>query len=174
MEENKKAAIEKIYQLTKQDAEFNEELRKKLGITSSASSALIDDDRLSHIYEYCIEKIISEQAENFYKNFPIKEIVTQLKEDFKRILTEPKNAIIKQYTKLLSIDDVKLTFNEKALRAIAKKAIEQKTGARSLKGIIEDIMLDIMYDIPNDKRPREIIVTEQCVTEGKKPEIRDL
>ncbi|MBO6305088.1 MAG: ATP-dependent Clp protease ATP-binding subunit ClpX [Selenomonadaceae bacterium] len=91
-----------------------------------------------------------------------------------RILTEPKNAIIKQYTKLLSIDDVKLTFNEKALRAIAKKAIAQKTGARSLKGIIEDIMLDIMYDIPNDKRPREIIVTEQCVTEGKKPEIRDL
>lgn len=85
MEENKKAAIEKIYQLTKQDAEFNEELRKKLGITSSASSALIDDDRLSHIYEYCIEKIISEQAENFYKNFPIKEIVTQLKEDFKRM-----------------------------------------------------------------------------------------
>ena len=85
MEENKKATIEKIYQLTKQDAEFNDELRKKLGITSSASSALIDDERLNQIYEYCIEKIISEQAENFYKNFPIKEIVYRLKDDFKRM-----------------------------------------------------------------------------------------
>lgn len=85
MEENKKAAIEKIYQLTKQDAEFNEKLRKKLGIASSASSALIDDERLSQIYEYCIEKIIAEQAENFYKDFPIKEVTNQLKTDFIRM-----------------------------------------------------------------------------------------
>lgn len=85
MDENKKAAIEKIYLLTKQDAEFNEELRKKLGITSSASSAIIDDGRLSQIYEYCIERIIREQADNFYRNFPIKEIVGRLKEDFKRM-----------------------------------------------------------------------------------------
>ena len=57
MEDNKKAAIGKIYLLTKQDGEFNEELRKKLGTASSASSALIDDDRLNQIYEYCIEEI---------------------------------------------------------------------------------------------------------------------
>ena len=85
MEENKKAALEKIYQLTKQDAEFNEELRKKLGITSVANSAVIDDERLSQIYEYCIEKIIAEQADNFYKNFPIKEITNRLRDDFKRM-----------------------------------------------------------------------------------------
>ena len=85
MEENKKAAIEKIYLLTKQDAEFNEELRKKLGITSSASSAIIDDERLSQIYEYCVEKIIAEQAENFYKEFPIKDVANQLKLDFLRM-----------------------------------------------------------------------------------------
>jgi len=85
MEENKKAAIEKIYLLTKQDAEFNEELRKKLGITSSASPALIDDEHLNQIYEYCIEKIITEQAENFYKEFPIKDVTNQLKSDFLRM-----------------------------------------------------------------------------------------
>lgn len=85
MEENKKATIEKIYLLAKQDAEFNEELRKKLGLTSIANSAIIDDTRLSQIYEYCVEKIISEQAENFYKNFPIKEIVGRLKDDFIRM-----------------------------------------------------------------------------------------
>ncbi len=85
MEENKKAAIEKIYLLTKQDAEFNEELRKKLGITSVANSVVIEDDRFNQIYEYCIEKIISDQAENFYKDFPIKEISCRLKDDFKRM-----------------------------------------------------------------------------------------
>ena len=69
MEENKKAAIEKIYQLTKQDAEFNDELRKKLGITSAASSAVIEDERLNQIYEYCIEDILRKQADNFYDVF---------------------------------------------------------------------------------------------------------
>lgn len=82
MEENKKATIEKIYQLTKQDAEFNEELRKKLGISSPANAAVVDDDRLSQIYEYCIEKIIRKQAEDFYKDLPIAEIREQLQSDF--------------------------------------------------------------------------------------------
>ena len=85
MEENKKAAIEKIYQLTKQDAEFNEELRKKLGITSVANSVVFDDERFNQIYEYCIERIVAEQAENFYKEFPIKSVLRQLRIDFSRM-----------------------------------------------------------------------------------------
>ena len=85
MEDNKKAAIEKIYLLTKQDVEFNEELRKKLGIASSASSALIDDDRLNQIYEYCIEEIIRKQAEDFYKEFPVTSIVSTLIDDYVRM-----------------------------------------------------------------------------------------
>lgn len=85
MEENKKAAIEKIYQLTKQDAEFNEELRKKLGITSVANSVIIDDERLSQIYEYCIEKILRKQAEDFYKDFPVVSIIPTLVNDYARM-----------------------------------------------------------------------------------------
>ena len=85
MEENKKAAIEKIYQLTKQDAEFNEELRKKLGITSSASSALIDDERLSQIYEYCIEDILRKQADNFYDVFKNSAFKDNLVSDYIRM-----------------------------------------------------------------------------------------
>lgn len=85
MEENKKAAIEKILLLTKQDAEFNDELRKKLGITSSANSTLIDDERLNQIYEYCIEKIIRKQAEDFYKDFPLLDIKQKLQSDFIRM-----------------------------------------------------------------------------------------
>jgi hypothetical protein len=85
MEENKKATIEKIYQLTKQDVEFNEELRKKLGIISSANSSVIDDERLSQIYEYCIEKIIRKQAEEFYNGFPITSIIPTLVDDYVRM-----------------------------------------------------------------------------------------
>lgn len=88
-----------------------------------------------------------------------------------RILTEPKNAPVKQYEKLLAMDNVKLEFAEDALRAVAKKAIERKTGARSLKGIIEDVMLDVMYDIPKSKEPRKVIITKACINEGEKPEV---
>ena len=85
MEENKKAAIEKIYQLTKQDAEFNDELRKKLGITSVANSALIDDERLSQIYEYCIEDILRKQADNFYDVFKNSAFKDNLVSDYIRM-----------------------------------------------------------------------------------------
>ena len=88
-----------------------------------------------------------------------------------RILTEPKNAPVKQYEKLLAMDNVKLEFEEAALIAVAKKAIERKTGARSLKGIIEDVMLDVMFEIPKSEEPRKVIVTEKCVTEGAQPQI---
>jgi len=85
MEENKKAAIEKIYLLTKQDAEFDEELRKKLEITSSASSAIIDDERLSQIYEYCIEDILRKQADNFYNVFKYASFKENLVSDYVRM-----------------------------------------------------------------------------------------
>ena len=88
-----------------------------------------------------------------------------------RILTEPKNAPVKQYQKLLAMDNVELEFQEDALRAVARKAIERKTGARSLKGIIEDIMLDVMFDIPKSNEPRKVIITKACIEEGAAPEV---
>ena len=88
-----------------------------------------------------------------------------------RILTEPKNAPVKQYQKLLAMDNVQLEFEEAALLAVAKKAIERKTGARSLKGIIEDVMLDVMFDIPKVEAPRKVIVTEECINEHAEPKI---
>lgn len=88
-----------------------------------------------------------------------------------RILTEPKNAPVKQYQKLLAMDNVQLEFEESALLAVARKAIERKTGARSLKGIIEDTMLDVMFDIPKSDSPRKVIVTEECVNDGAEPKI---
>ncbi|WP_173435414.1 ATP-dependent Clp protease ATP-binding subunit ClpX [Selenomonas ruminantium] len=88
-----------------------------------------------------------------------------------RILTEPKNAPVKQYEKLLAMDNVELEFQEEALRAVARKAIERKTGARSLKGIIEDLMLDVMFDIPKSNEPRKVIITKACIEDGAQPEV---
>ena len=88
-----------------------------------------------------------------------------------RILTEPKNAPVKQYEKLLAMDNVKLEFDEAALRQVAKMAIERKTGARSLKGIIEDVMLDVMFDIPKTNEPRRVVITEACIKGEEQPQI---
>jgi ATP-dependent Clp protease ATP-binding subunit ClpX len=80
-------------------------------------------------------------------------------ESYIKILREPKNAILKQYQKLLELDEVKLNFDDSALEAIAKKAIERDTGARALRAIIEDFMLDIMYEIPKDDNIGEVTIT---------------
>ncbi len=91
-----------------------------------------------------------------------------------RILTEPVNAPVRQYEKLMEMDGVELSFEEDALRAVAKKAIERKTGARSLKGIIEDVMLDVMFDIPRTDEPRRVLITKECIDEGARPEIEPI
>ena len=79
------------------------------------------------------------------------------------ILKEPKNAILKQYQKLLALDEVKLEFNDDALHAIAKKALKKDTGARALRAIIEEFMLDIMYEIPKDDSIGEVTITETYI-----------
>ncbi len=86
-----------------------------------------------------------------------------------RILNEPKNSLIKQYQKLLSFDTVKLGFTEGALSAIAKEAIRRKTGARGLRAIIEDIMLDVMYEIPSQRSIKECIITDEVINKKEKP-----
>ena len=83
-----------------------------------------------------------------------------------KILKEPKNAILKQYQKLLELDEVKLEFDEGALEAIAKKAMEKDTGARALRSIIEEFMLDIMYEIPKDDNIGKVTITGDYI-EGK-------
>lgn len=87
-----------------------------------------------------------------------------------KILTEPKNAIIKQYQKLLKFDNVELVFTDEALKLVAKKAMERNLGARGLRGIIEEIMRDVMYEVPDEESVKQVIVTEKCITEGSKPE----
>jgi ATP-dependent Clp protease ATP-binding subunit ClpX len=86
-----------------------------------------------------------------------------------KILTEPKNALIKQYQKLFSIDGVELEFMPEAISAIAKKSIELNTGARGLRAILEDCMLDIMFRLPSDQSIRKVTVTEDVITKKSQP-----
>ena len=86
-----------------------------------------------------------------------------------RVLTEPRNAIIKQYKKMLKMDDVELVFEEDAINAIADRAIEQNTGARGLRAIIEESMRDVMFNIPSEKDVKECIIKKETIVEGKQP-----
>ncbi|MGE1063699.1 ATP-dependent Clp protease ATP-binding subunit ClpX [Megasphaera paucivorans] len=103
---------------------------------------------------------------------PVLVTLNPLDEDaMMHILTEPKNALVKQYEKMLDMDHVKLTFEEDALRAIAKEALRRNTGARGLRSIIERIMLDVMFDVPSRTDVKECIVTKDCVTKKAEPTI---
>ena len=93
------------------------------------------------------------------------------KEALKKIVVEPKNALVKQYKKLLEIDGVELEFKDDALEAIVNKAIELKTGARGLRSIIEGIMTDIMFEIPSNDKITKCIITKETVENGKEPEV---
>lgn len=91
------------------------------------------------------------------------------KEDLIRILTEPKNAIVKQYQKLLELDDVELEFDKEALEAIAETSLKRKTGARGLRAIMENVMMDIMYKAPSDENLKYCLVTKEAVLGEKAP-----
>lgn len=91
----------------------------------------------------------------------------------KNILTQPKNALVKQYTKMLELDDVDLEFTEEALSAISEKAIERKTGASGLRSIIEESLIDIMFDVPSNENVTKVVITAQTINEETEPELYD-
>ena len=108
----------------------------------------------------------------FIGRLPIIFTLNGLTEDMLvKILKEPKNAILKQYKKLLALDEVKLEFEDGALHAIARKALERHTGARALRAILEEYMLDIMYEIPKDDNIGEVVITEGYIQGNGGPKI---
>ncbi len=117
-----------------------------------------------------LEKVTTEDLRNFgmipefLGRMPVVFTLRGLSEEMMvKILTEPKNAILKQYQKLLALDEVKLLFDDGALAAIAKKAVEKDTGARALRAIIEEFMLDIMFEIPKDDNIGQVTITQEYI-----------
>ena len=127
---------------------------------------------------HLLEKVTVEDLRNFgmipefLGRLPIIFTLNGLDEDMLvKILSEPRNAILKQYQKLLALDEVKLEFDEGALHAIAAKAMEKDTGARALRAILEEYMLDIMYEIPKDDSIGEVVITKEYIEGTGGPQI---
>ena len=140
---------------------FGVEARKNYDESKSLMQQIIPEDLLKF-------GLIPE----FIGRLPIITALEKLTEDdLVRILTEPKNALVKQYAKLLSFDDCELVFEDDALREVARLAIERNTGARGLRSIIEATMRDVMFDVPSDKNIAKVVITKETVDGTGKPEI---
>ena len=88
-----------------------------------------------------------------------------------RILSEPKNAVLKQYTQLFELDGVELVFTDDALRAVAQETLKRETGARGLRSVMEGILTQLMFDIPSETTVEKVLITAACVTDGAGPDI---
>jgi len=133
-----------------------------------------EEMRLGDILKYVTPDDLVEYGlmPEFVGRFPVIGTLDDLSiEDLIRILKEPKNAVLKQYKKLFEIDGVSLEITEEALYAIAKEALRRGTGARALKSVFEEVMIDIMFDIPDLKAVEKVIITEDCVTKKEKPQV---
>lgn len=140
---------------------FGVEARKNYDESKSLMQQIIPEDLLKF-------GLIPE----FIGRLPIITALEKLTEDdLVRILTEPKNALVKQYAKLLSFDDCELVFEDDALREVARLAIERNNGARGLRSIIEATMRDVMFDVPSDKNIAKVVITKETVDGTGKPEI---
>ncbi|MDO4420243.1 MAG: AAA family ATPase, partial [Ruminococcus sp.] len=152
-------------------------IERRLGSSSLGFEAnIIDKKTLDQTY--WMENVI---AKDLVKFGLIPELVGRLpvitalsgldEQSLVRILTEPKNSLVKQYQKLFAFDDVLLEFEEGALKAIAQKAIEAQTGARGLRGILEGVLTQLMFEAPSDETIEKIVITEDSVKNGAEPEI---
>ena len=146
--------------------------RKSMGFGAEVSSKKDKDigEVLSHVQSHDLLKfgIIPE----LIGRLPVITTLDSLgPEDLVRILTEPKNAMVRQYQAMLSYDDVQLEFERSALQAIADKAVEMEIGARGLRSIMEGIMTDIMFEVPSDPSIEKVVITADCVKNGTRPVI---
>jgi len=148
--------------------------KKSLGFGANREDGVNKDMPLGEL----LEKVQPEDMvkygliPEFVGRLPVLATLHELTEDaLVQILVEPKNALVKQYKRLLELDGVRLNLTDGALRAIARKALDRKTGARGLRAIIEEAMLDIMYDVPSLENVKEVVINEEVITSGGRPMI---
>ncbi|MBB5172656.1 ATP-dependent protease ATP-binding subunit ClpX [Texcoconibacillus texcoconensis] len=149
-------------------------IKRRLGKKVIGFGSDVEQDELTE--DEFMDKILPEDLlrygliPEFIGRIPVISALKQLDEEaLVEILTKPKNALVKQYKKLLEIDDVELQFEDEALREVAREAIERKTGARGLRSIIENLMLDVMYELPSREDIAKCIITKDTVKDGERP-----
>jgi ATP-dependent Clp protease ATP-binding subunit ClpX len=146
--------------------------QKVIGFGSDPKSGEVDNEKS------LLTKVVPEDLlkfgliPEFIGRLPVISSLTPLDEEaLIEILTKPKNALVKQYQKMLELDNVELEFEEEALREISKKAIERKTGARGLRSIIENIMLEVMFDLPSRDDIKKCIITKETIEDNEAPKL---
>ena len=156
--------LDKIVSSRKDDTTLGFGGKVRLG-ANEADYSVLDDVKPQDLTKFGL-------IPEFVGRLPIVVNLDPLGEDaLVKILTEPKNAIIKQYQKLVGYDGVKLTVEDEAVREIAQTAIRLKTGARGLRTIIESIMTEVMYKIPSESDVEEVVITKECLTDGATPKL---
>jgi ATP-dependent Clp protease ATP-binding subunit ClpX len=156
--------LDKIVSSRKDDSSLGFGGKVKLG-ANDADYSLLDDVKPQDLTKFGL-------IPEFVGRLPIVVNLDPLDESaLVKILTEPKNAIIKQYQKLVGYDGVKLTVEDDAVREIAQTAIRLKTGARGLRTIIESVMTEVMYKIPSEDGVEEVVITKACLTNGEPPKL---
>ncbi|ADD69554.1 ATP-dependent Clp protease, ATP-binding subunit ClpX [Denitrovibrio acetiphilus DSM 12809] len=156
---------------------LDEVIKKRVGKKSLGFSSATEEETKSELNRF--ELLCELQPTDLVKYGLIPEFVGRLpvaaaledldEEALVRILQEPKNSLLRQYEQMFKFDDVKLTFTNSALKSVAKKALNRKTGARGLRSILEESMMDVMYSIPSEEGIKECIINEDVVNEGAKP-----
>ena len=148
---------------------------KVIGFGNSSNNHILNDN------DAIMQQAIPQDLQTFglipefIGRLPIMANLNKLtKDDLVHILTQPKNALVKQYQQLLKMDNVELTFTDEALDAIAQKALDRKTGARGLRSIIEEAMLEIMFEIPSREDVSKVIITESVINDDIEPDLFDL
>ena len=146
--------------------------KKGLGFGADVTSAN-DEDMKDPFRDVLPEDLVRfGLIPEFIGRLPVIASVTNLDEDaLVRVLTEPKNSLVRQYQHLFDMDGVRLTIDDEALRAIAAKAISRNTGARGLRGIMEEILVPVMFEVPERDDVAEVIVHKECITDGATPEL---
>ena len=156
--------LDKIVSSRKDDSSFGFGGKVRLG-ESDADYTVLEDVKPQDLTKFGL-------IPEFVGRIPIVVTLDALDETaLVKILTEPKNAIIKQYQKLVGFDGVRLTVEDEAVREIAQTAIRLKTGARGLRTIIENVMTEVMYKIPSEENVEEVIITKECLTNGEMPKL---
>lgn len=148
---------------------------KVIGFGNSSNNHILNDN------DAIMQQAIPQDLQTFglipefIGRLPIMANLNKLtKDDLVHILTQPKNALVKQYQQLLKMDNVELTFTDEALEAIAQKALDRKTGARGLRSIIEEAMLEIMFEIPSREDVSKVIINESVINDDIEPDLFDL
>lgn len=148
---------------------------KVIGFGNSSNNHILNDN------DAIMQQAIPQDLQTFglipefIGRLPIMANLNKLtKDDLVHILTQPKNALVKQYQQLLKMDNVELTFTDEALDAIAQKALDRKTGARGLRSIIEEAMLEIMFEIPSREDVSKVMITESVINDDIEPDLFDL